>query len=210
MNRFAATLFATCALTFAAGAADAQTVAAAPPAPVAPADVKGGAYTLDASHGKVTWSVSHVGFSTYIGQFTGVTAKLNLDPKTPSASTLEATVDTTTVGTLNAALDTHLKSPDFLDTAKFPTATFKSTSITSTGERTADIAGDLTLHGVTKPVVIKATFNKAGPGPGGKYRVGFDGETVIKFADFAISPKMGAMLGGETKLDIEGEFVAAQ
>jgi polyisoprenoid-binding protein YceI len=219
MNRLAATLLAGAACALAANAAYAAKAPAkaAPPAAAAPAaatnvpaEVKAGAYTLDAAHGKVTWSVMHIGFSTYVGQFTGVEAKLNLDPKTPAASTLEATVKTDTVGTLNPALDTHLKSDAFLDVVKFPTATFKSTGVTTTGERTADIAGDLTLHGVTKPVVLHATFNKAGPGPmGSKYRAGFDATTEIKMTDFEIAPKMAAFLGENVKLAIEGEFVAA-
>jgi len=227
MTRLAATLFAGAAFALAASsayAAKAPVKAAAPAAKaaapaaapavaavVAPADVRAGAYTLDAAHGKITWSVKHLGFSTYVGQFTGVDAKLNLDPKNPAASTLEATVKTDTVASLNPALDTHLKSADFLDVAKFPTATFKSTKVTATGERTADIAGDLTLHGVTKPVVLHAVFNKAGPGPmASKYRAGFDGAAEIKLTDFDIATKIAAFLGDNVKLAIEGEFVVVE
>ncbi len=100
------------------GAASAQTV-------TAPAQVQAGAYKLDSDHGKITWSVNHFGFSTYVGQFATVNANLKLDPKNLGATVLEATIDTNSIGTLNAALDKHLKSPDFLDVAKFPTATFK-------------------------------------------------------------------------------------
>ncbi|MET0271402.1 MAG: YceI family protein [Phenylobacterium sp.] len=173
-----------------------------------PAQVQAGAYKLDSSHGKITWSVSHFGFSTYVGQFATVNATLTLDPANLAATKLEAVVDTTSVGTLNAALDTHLKSPDFLDTAKFPTATFKATTVTRTGDRTADIAGNLTLHGVTKPVVVKATFNQAGPNPMVKtYQLGFAGSAVIKRSDFGITTYVPA-IGDEVTLTLEAEFRA--
>lgn len=171
-----------------------------------PAQVQAGTYELDASHGKVTWAVNHFGFSTYVGQFSGTAGTLTLDAKAPTASKLDVTVQTGSVGTLNEALDTHLKSADFLDVAKFPTATFKATSIKLTGKSTADVAGDLTLHGVTKPIVLKAVFNQAGINPVNKvYTVGFDGETTIKRTDFGITTYAPA-IGDEVKLTIEAEF----
>jgi polyisoprenoid-binding protein YceI len=174
-----------------------------------PADVKAGAYVLDPSHGKVTWSVNHFGFSTYVGQFTGVAATLKLDPKAPQASALDVTIDTGSVGTLNPALDTHLKSPDFLDAAKFPQATFKATSVKLTGAKTADIAGDLTLHGVTKPVTLQATFNQAGVNPvDHKYSLGFAGAAVVKRSDFGIKTYV-PYISDEVTLQIEAEFKAA-
>jgi polyisoprenoid-binding protein YceI len=181
-------------------------VVAQSPFTTEPAQVQAGTYELDASHGKVTWAVNHFGFSTYIGQFSGTAGTLTLDPKTPTASKLDVTVQTGSVGTLNEGLDTHLKSADFLDVAKFPTATFKATSIKLTGKTTADVAGDLTLHGVTKPIVLKAVFNQAGINPVNKvYTVGFDGETTIKRTDFGITTYAPA-IGDEVKLTIEAEF----
>ena len=188
------------ALALAVGApASAQTAAA-------PAQVQAGAYKLDADHGKITWSVNHFGFSTYIGQFATVNATLKLDPKDLGATVLDATIDTNSLGTLNAALDKHVKSPDFLDVAKFPTATFKATKVTQTGDKTADIAGDLTLHGVTKPVVVQAVFNQAGPNPIMKtYQLGFAGTAKIKRSDFGITTYVPA-IGDEVTLTIEAEF----
>ncbi|WP_293898112.1 YceI family protein [Phenylobacterium sp.] len=171
-----------------------------------PADVKAGSFAADPGHTKVTWSINHFGFSTYVGQFNGVAATLKLDPKALANTSLEATIQTASVGTFNPALDNHLKSPDFLDVAKFPTATFKATSVKTTGERTADITGDLTLHGVTKPVVIQATFNRGGANPADKtYRLGFAGKTVIKRTEFGIKSYAPA-LGDEVTLEIEAEF----
>lgn len=171
-----------------------------------PAKIEAGSYRLDPGHSKVTWSVNHFGFSTYMGAFGGVTGDVTLDPKAPAAATLAVTVDANSVGTLNPALDAHLKTADFLDTAKFPTATFKATGVTLTGERTGKIAGELTLRGVTKPVTLDATFNQAGIGPVDKVNtVGFDAKAVIKRSEFGISYALPA-IGDEVTLTIEAEL----
>lgn len=183
----------------------------AQPAPLSqnPADIRAGAFNADPNHSKITWSVSHFGFHTYLGQFSSFTGSLTLDPKAPEQAQLAVTIDTNTLGTLNPALDTHLKSADFLDVAKFPQATFKATSIKRTGDKTADITGDLTLHGVTKPVVVHATFNQVGTGPADrKYTVGFSGKALIKRSDFGVKSYVPA-ISDEVTLQIETEFKAA-
>ena len=191
------------ALLAAAPAAHAQAPSALP------ADVRAGAYVFDPGHSKVTWSLSHFGFSTYAGQFPGVTGRLALDPKAPQSAGLDVAIDTAAVGTLNPALDTHIKSPDFLDVAKFPQATFKATSVKVTGEKTADITGDLSLHGVTKPVVVHATFNQAGANPvDKKYSLGFSGKAVLKRSDFGIKAYV-PYIGDDVTLQIEAELKAA-
>ncbi|MEW5683498.1 MAG: YceI family protein [Pseudomonadota bacterium] len=175
-----------------------------------PAEAKAGAYTVNTDHSKVTWSLNHLGFSTYIGQFQGVTGTLKIDPAKLAATDLQVSIDMNQVGTLTPALDTHLKSADFLDTTKFPTATFKSTKVVRTGDRTADVTGDLTLHGVTKPVVIHATFNQAGVNFVDKqYSLGFDGKAVIKRSEFGIAGYVPAV-GDEVTLQLAAEFKAAQ
>ena len=173
-----------------------------------PAEVRAGAYALDASHGKITWSVSHLGFSTYQGQFTNVSAELNLDPANPAASTLVATIPLTDVAPNDDALKGHLQTPDFFDTANHPTATFRSTAITldSDDPTEADVTGELTLKGVTRPVTMEVKFNQAGPFMGG-YRVGFDGEATIKRSEFGIDYGVALGLSDEVELHIEGEFV---
>lgn len=171
-----------------------------------PAQVQAGDYRIDPGHSKITWSVDHFGFSTYVGQFSKVEGTLSLDPKAVTASKLDVTVDANSVGTLNPALDAHLKAADFLDTAKFPTATFKATAIKLTGQRTADITGDLTLHGVTRPVTVAATFNQAGVNPVDKtYSLGFAGKAKIKRTDFGVSAYAPA-LGDEVTLELEAEL----
>jgi polyisoprenoid-binding protein YceI len=173
-----------------------------------PAQVRAGTYTLDPAHSKITWSVNHFGFSTYTGQFAGGTGVLTIDPKAPAAATLDVTVDTAAVGTLNKALDDHLKSADFLDVANHPTARFRSTSVVPTGERTADVHGQLTLRGVTKPVTLKATFNQSGVNPVDKvYSLGFDATAKIKRSEFGVSYGL-PLVSDEVTLHLEGEFKA--
>ncbi|ODT84756.1 YceI family protein [Phenylobacterium sp. SCN 70-31] len=173
-----------------------------------PAEARAGAYTLDSEHSKVTWSVTHLGFSTYIGQFHGVTGTLKIDPARLDATELKVTIDTNLVGTFSPGLDKHLKAPDFLDTAKFPTATFTSTGVKRTGERTADVTGDLTLHGVTRPVTFQATFNQAGVNMVDKqYSLGFDGKATIKRSDFGITTYVPAV-SDEVTLKLAAEFKA--
>ncbi|WP_019906789.1 YceI family protein [Methylobacterium sp. 77] len=173
-----------------------------------PTQVRAGAYVLDPAHGKITWSVSHLGYSTYYGQITDVAAKADLDPKAPARSRLSVTIGMASINGLNDALNRHLQGPDFFDTATFPTATFTATLVEPTSPTTARISGTLTLKGVTKPVAFDATFNQAGINPIDKrYTVGFDGRTVIKRSDFGVSAFLPAV-GDEVSLRLEGEFKA--
>ena len=173
-----------------------------------PGNVRAGTYVTDPGHTKITWSLTHFGFSTYVGQFSKVAATLKLDPKAPQSADLQVTIDTASVGTLNPALDTHLKAPDFLDVAKFPQASFKSTAVKVTGERTADVTGDLTLHGVTKPVTLQVTFIQGGQNPlDKKYSLGFQARTVIKRSEFGVKAYSPAV-GEEVTLQIDTELKA--
>lgn len=172
-----------------------------------PAEVQAGAYTLDSAHGKVTWSVDHMGFSTYVGQFVNANAELTLDPANPSASRLTATIPLTEVDTNNDGLDAHLQTADFFDTANHPVATFVSRSVTVDADdpSEATVVGDLTLRGVTRPVTMEVDFNQAGVSMGA-YKAGFDGEATIRRSEFGISYGL-PVLGDEVTLHIEGEFI---
>ena len=172
-----------------------------------PAEVQAGAYKLDPSHGKITWSVDHLGFSKYYGQFVNVAAELTLDPANPAASTLTATIPLTDVAPNDDGLKRHLQTPDFFDTANHPVATFRSVHIMLDPAKPneAMVHGELTLRGVTKPVTMEVEFNQAGQTRGG-YKAGFDGEATIKRSEFGINFALPA-LGDEVKLHIEGEFV---
>jgi polyisoprenoid-binding protein YceI len=174
-----------------------------------PTQVRAGAYMLDPDHGKITWSISHLGYSTYYGQFTGVAAKLDLDPKAPGKSRLSVTVPLAGVSTGNGRLEQELAGPDFFDTQKFPTATFTATGVEPTSPTTARITGDLSLRGITRPVSVDATFNQAGTSPiDRRYTVGFDGRAVIKRSDFGLTAFL-PLLGDDVTLRIEGEFKEA-
>ncbi|MFC5342593.1 YceI family protein [Brevundimonas staleyi] len=173
-----------------------------------PAEVQAGTYKLDPGHGKITWQVNHLGFSTYVGQFINVSADLTLDPANPSASTLTATVPLTDVAPNDDGLKRHLQTPDFFDTAQFPIATFVATSIVVDEDDAteAEVTGNLTLHGVTRPVTLEVEFNQAGPSMGNTYKVGFDGKATIRRSEFGMSYGLPA-IGDEVELHIEGEFV---
>lgn len=176
-----------------------------------PAEVQAGAYSLDSSHGKITWSVKHLGFSTYYGQFVNVEATLNLDPANPSASSLTATIPLTDVDPNSDGLKAHLQTADFFDTANHPVATFVSRSVTVDADDASEatVVGDLTLRGVTRPVTMEVQFNQAGPSMGGTYRVGFDGEATIRRSEFGVDYAVPAV-SDEVDLHIEGEFIRQQ
>jgi polyisoprenoid-binding protein YceI len=172
--------------------------------------VEGGHFTLDKSHAKVVFAITHFGFSTYYGAFPDLDGTLDFDPKAPAKSKLDVTINVKGLATTNPKLDEHLNSPDFFDTAKFPTATFKTTKIEVTGATTGKITGDLTLHGVTKPVTLNASFHGGGSNPMTKaYVVGFDAKAEVKRSEFGID-KYVPYVSDEVELLISGEFDRAQ
>ncbi|TFI56373.1 polyisoprenoid-binding protein [Sphingomonas parva] len=195
------------AITAAGQAVDATAATAAiaqAAAPAAPA-VRSGDYRLDKSHAKIVWGISHFGFSTYYGEFTSFDAALRLDAANPAASSLKATIDIGSVSTNDDKLDAHLKNADFFDAAKFPTATYVSTAVHRTGATTAHVVGNLTLHGVTRPVDLNVTFNAAGENFARTYVAGFSAEGLIKRSDFGMTTYLPG-LGDEVSLKISGEF----
>lgn len=205
MTRFAPVAFAAVIALAAAGGA----VTAQDPFVTDPAQVRAGVYDLDPSHGKITWSVSHLGFSTYVGQFVNVSAQLTLDPANPANSTLTAAVPLTDVASNDSGLDGHLQTPDFFDAANHPTAAFVATSIVVDADDAdeATVTGDLTLRGVTRPVVMEVEFNQAGVSPvNRRYTVGFDGEATIRRSEFGVDYGV-PFVSDEVKLHIEGEFI---
>ncbi len=122
-------------------------------------------YFSDQGHTEIFFAWSHAGVSMQHGEFTKSSSKLNLDPDQVENSTLEVSIDTSSVSTGFTPLDDHLKSKDFLEVETYPEITFKSTGITRTGDDTADVTGDLTLHGTTLPVTLKAKLTHRGAHP---------------------------------------------
>ena len=152
-----------------------------------PASVQEGVYSVEPVHTRVLFSVSHMGFTTYYGEFPNVSGSLDLKPKTVGASTLDIHIPVASVSTGNAKLNGELAGDQWLDAAKYPEITFKAEKIITTGKDTANVTGDLTLHGVTKPVTLKVKFNGAGVNIlDKKYTVGFDATGKIKRSDFGV------------------------
>ena len=144
-------------------------------------------YKLDPGHTMVLFTWSHFGFSNPTANLGQVDGTLVYDEAAPTKSTVEATLPLTGLDTFVPKLDEHLKSADFLDAAKYPTVTFKSTKVTSAGKDKLKVVGDLTVHGVTKPVTLDVTVNKVGPHPMMKVQTaGFDATATIKRSDFGV------------------------
>lgn len=167
--------------------------------------LEGGVFSVDKGHAKIIFSYSHFGYSTSYGLFTNFDAKLTFDPKAPAASVLEATINLDGIETTVAKLNEHLKTPDFFDTAKFPSASFKSTKVAVTGPTTGTVTGDLTLHGVTKPVTLDVVFNGGGTNMAKKYDLGFNATGHVKRSDFGLGAYV-PMVGDDVALTISAEF----
>jgi polyisoprenoid-binding protein YceI len=170
--------------------------------------VKPGSYKVDPNHTQVVFSLSHLGFTEFTGLFAGASGTLQLDPRKLSDSKLDISIAMDSVTTTVAKLTDELKSAQWFDVTQYPVASFVSKKITKTGPETATIAGDLTLHGQTHPVVLKARFIGAGVNPIDKaYTVGFEASATIRRADFDVKLYL-PMVGDEVKLVIAGAFEA--
>ena len=164
-------------------------------------------YAIDkqGQHAFVNFKISHLGYSWLYGTFKDFDGSFSFDAAKPQDSKVNVTLNTTSVDTNHAERDKHIRSGDFLNVSKHPTATFASTSVKSTGEGTADITGDLTLNGVTKPVVIAAKFIGEGKDPWGGYRAGFEGSTKLKLKAVDIQKDLGpASQDVELIISVEG------
>ncbi len=173
----------------------------------APAFAAPVSYKIDPAHTAVVFIVNHVGFSNVIGRFNTVGGDVTFDKDAVEKSVVNVTIDTTSVDTNHAKRDEHLRSPDFFNAKEFPKMTFKSTTIEKTGDKTGKLHGDLTMLGVTKPVVLDVTFNKDGVSPASKLETaGFSARGTVKRTEFGM--KYGApAIGDDIQLLIEVEAV---
>lgn len=170
------------------------------------AQVEAGTYAVEPVHTQVSFSVNHFGFSTYSGMFQKTSGTLVLDPAKPDSSKIDVTIATDSVYTPNDKLTGELKSADWLDAAKFPDITFKSTKVEKIGTESAKVTGDLTLHGVTKPVTLTAKFFGAGANPmSKKYTAGFEVTGKIKRSEFGVKTYV-PVIGDEVDLTISAPF----
>ena len=171
-------------------------------------------WSIDASHSTTTFAVRHLVISTVRGEFTKTSGAVTIDDKDVAKSSVEATIDASTISTREAKRDEHLKSPDFLDTAKYPTITFKSTKVAKAGKDKLKVTGDLTLHGVTKPVVLDIATSPEVKGMFGETRRGFSATTKISRKAFGVAfDKMveaGPVVGDEVTVVLDIEAVKDQ
>jgi polyisoprenoid-binding protein YceI len=170
-------------------------------------------WTLDPSHTVAHFSAKHMMITTVRGTLAVTGGKIDFDPANPAAASVEATIDATTIASGDPNRDGHLKSPDFLDVATFPTITFKSNGVESAGENKARVTGDLTIRNVTRPVTMDVEFLGVGKNPFDQTeRAGFEASATINREDFGLNWNValeagGWLVGKEIKLNLEVEAV---
>jgi polyisoprenoid-binding protein YceI len=170
--------------------------------------VVAGNYMVETGHTQIGWTVNHLGVSLFSGMFSQASGSLSIDPKNLATTKLSVSVPVASVQTINDKLTGELKSADWFDAAKYPTMTFVSTKVTSTSATTADITGNLTLHGITKAVTIEAVFTGVGSSMGKKANIGFTGSADIKRSDFGVKAYV-PLVSDEVHLSISAAFQAA-
>ena len=170
-------------------------------------------WSIDSSHSSATFSVRHMMVTNVRGEFQKVSGSVTYDPAKPEATVVKASIDASTINTREAQRDGHLKSPDFLDVAKFPTIDFASRTVQSKGGE-LEIEGDLSIHGVTRPVKLTVEPPAVGgKDPYGKQRLGTSAKTVIKRSDFGMKwgPTVeagGLLVGDDVKIELDISLVS--
>ncbi len=168
-------------------------------------------WDIDPAHTESSFVVRHMMVSNVRGQFGKTTGVVQQDDKDVTKSSAQITIDTTTIDTREPKRDAHLKSPDFFDVEKFPTITFKSTKIVKGEGNTLKVTGDLTIHGVTKPVVLNVEHTPETLA-GGKIRRGFTATTKINRKDYGLMWNKtieagGVLVGDDVTITVEGELI---
>ncbi len=171
-------------------------------------------WQFDNVHSSINFSVRHMMISRVRGRFEKWTGTLLFDEENPTQSQVEVTIDAASINTQEQQRDDHLRSPDFLDVQNYPNITFKSTAFEPAGENRFRVVGDLTIHGVTKPVTLDVEFHGRGKDPWGGERIGFSAKTKINRKDFGLEWNQiletgGVLVGEEVEIEIEVEAVKA-
>ena len=169
-------------------------------------------WILDPAHTLVEFSVKHMMIASVKGRFTGIEGAVEGDLPDLTAARIEASVDATSVDTHEAQRDQHLRSADFFDVEKFPKLTFQSTKVATAGGDDYRMTGDLTIHGVTRQVVLDVTFEGMGKDPWGNERAGFSAKGTVSRKDFglvwnAMLETGGVLVGDQVKIAIEAEAI---
>lgn len=170
-------------------------------------------WNLDAAHSVAEFKVKHMMISNVKGTFSGLSGVLTEHATDSSLSSIEASIPVETISTCDVQRDGHLKSPEFFDAGTYPTMTFKSTTVTKQGESEYSVVGDLTIHGVTKPVTF-AVEGPSAPGkdPWGNTRIGLSATSKINRKDFGLSWNSaletgGVLVGEDVAITLEIEFI---
>ncbi|MBD3334349.1 MAG: polyisoprenoid-binding protein [Candidatus Eisenbacteria bacterium] len=168
-------------------------------------------YDIDAVHSGVHFKVRHF-FTKTPGEFNDFSGVLQWNPEDPTQSKVEVKIDAASIDTDNEKRDNHLRSDDFLYVEKYPEITFTSTSVKSVGENRYEVAGDLTIRGITKPVILDVEQLGFGPDNWGGYRGGFSATTTIDRTDYDVTWNQvveagGVMLGDDVEIELEMEVV---
>ncbi|MGH1456172.1 MAG: YceI family protein [Alphaproteobacteria bacterium] len=167
-------------------------------------------YSFDKAHTQILFFVDHLGFSKSQGEFHDYDGGFTFDRENPENSMIDITIQTASIDMDDKPWDDHMKNADFFNVEQFPSMTFKSTSIEVTGENTADITGDFTLLGVTKPVTLKVIHNKSDKHAfSGKYVAGFSASAVIKRSEFGMEYGL-PMVGDDVNVMIEVEAIRSE
>jgi len=166
-------------------------------------------WNADKAHSKLTFTVTHLGISDILGQFKNFDVKVTSSKEDFSDAVFELTADVASIDTEVEKRDTHLKSPDFFDVAKYPSMSFKSTSIKKVDNNKYKLTGNLTLHGVTKPVTMDVWYRGTTTNPMSKApTAGFQLTGTIKRSDFTVGPSFpAAMISDEVSIKADGEFI---
>jgi len=162
-------------------------------------------YDIDASHSAVIFRIQHMKAGYQYGRFNDFSGTIVFDEANLAGSSVKVEVKTTSVDTNNVKRDDHLRNPDFLDCAQFPTMTFASTAVKAAGTG-YEVAGNLTLHGVTKPVTVVMTKTGAAADPWGGFRIGFEGVLTVKRTDYGMDKKLDGA-GDEIRMILAFEGV---
>lgn len=172
-------------------------------------------YKVDPAHSTAHFVVRHMMITNVRGGFSGVQGTVVYDPENPGASSVDVVIDAKMINTLEAARDTHLKSVDFLHVEKYPTITFKSSSIALDGDGELSLKGDLTIRGVTRQIALKAEVPSAETkDPLGNARIGASANTRIKRSDFGLTWNApletgGLLVGDNLKIELELSLIRA-
>jgi polyisoprenoid-binding protein YceI len=179
------------------------------------ADMTQSKWTIDPTHSSIQFSARHMVITKVRGQFKSYRGSIELDENDLARSSVNVEIDAASIDTAEPKRDGHLKASDFLDVEQFPTLSYRSSSIVKKGEDTYEVKGDLTLHGVTRPVTLVAEFQGQVKDPWGGQRIAFGAKTSILREDFGLKWNQlletgGALVGSKIEIDLEVQAVKVQ